>query len=138
MTKNEPVLQELALRKIAIINDNVLIIGRGYNEEPTLNMDMKFITVSDLDDLTSIKEIGDIKSFNLFPVPVLSGNKMTVSQRIIQGGIFDQNGRLINSLKDCNQINTGNIPPGTYFLTATVDGQKFTTKKMIIVDDSGN
>lgn len=121
--------------KIESLNaDSLVIVGWGVSEQPTVNQDMKYIVISELNTITNTKDIIKNNQVFIYPNPIHSGSKLRISEQIKEGTLYDLLGTKHIYISDTNEINTHNIPPGIYFLQATTHNLEALSTKIIIQD----
>jgi len=122
-------------QEIKMINDNqLLIVGTGVNTETDINLDLKFIKVSGLEDITDVMETEALSTCQIYPNPVRRHQPIHSSHLLKSACVYDVNGHPLMSVQNTLIIDTTELPSGIYFLLGVTINNEILTEKIIIVD----
>ena len=133
-------IESSGIDTIAIYNASALLPGLASIERILVDGDLIYcysgtaeLLIFQVDTTMQIENSGDSfldEEFRIFPSPVIQGAKVVLNERLNEPKLFDLTGKQIQ-ISD-RTIDASALPPGIYFLSATVNGKKVIKKFVVL------
>jgi len=115
-------------------NEQILIVGRGVESNPEINLNIMFIKISDFETITSVQNIFDRKVIDIYPNPANRNSILKIGGKLKSGFILNSEGNMVFEISNTDTIMTENLVPGIYFIYG-INIQNESVKGKIIISE---